>query len=463
MTTRLSGRRLAELLGPADVSVPRYRSLADGIRSLVWDARVLDGTRLPSERELVVALGVSRTTVTKAYGELIDAGYAVARRGSGTVVSVPGGPAAGGGEPIGPAGDPGAVPHDLICASPAPVPGVAAAVRTAAEQLPRFACDAGYFAEGLPELRQAIADRYAERGVPTTPDQILVTGGAQAAAALLMQGAVARGRVLLETPGYPNSVAAVRNAGHRVVSVPATERPDFEEIERLAASGAVSAMLVVADFQNPTGRLLNDADRERLTRIWRRHDVLGIVDETLCETWLDERPEVSPVAAFDGDVVTIGSASKTYWGGLRMGWIRTTPRRVAALSTARRALDLAPPVIDQLTLVELLCSQPTVPPEARAQYTASRDLLLEFGRSLGWSATTPGGGLAVWWTLPAARSTALVAAGRRRGVALHSGSAFAVDGRGLDRYVRTPFALAPDRLATALPPLREAAIEVGIG
>lgn len=472
MVLRISGRRLAELLGgppggpssSADDPGPRYRAIADGVRALVADGRLLDGTRLPSERELVGALQVSRTTVTRAYGELVDSGYALARHGSGTTLTVPGGPAVGGGEPVGPAGDPGTVPFDLTCASPTPVPGLRTAMEAAIGELPRYAADAGYFAEGLPQLRTAIAQRYAERGLPTTAEQILVTGGAQAATALVAQGLLPpRSRVLLESPGYPNSAVAVRKAGHRVVALPVVEALDVAEVERLAASGSVDAMMVVADFHNPTGRLLDDGTRQRLCRIWSDHGVLGVVDETLCETWLDDEPQVRPVAAYGRDVVTIGSSSKTYWGGLRMGWVRTSARRVAALATARRALDLSPSVIDQLVLTELMAVDSALPAEVRERFRTSRDLLLAFGRSLGWQAQTPPGGLSIWWSLPAPRSAALVREAARRGIALHAGSAFSVTGSGLEANLRTPYALEPGRLSEALPALRDAARAAGIG
>ncbi|GAB3584497.1 aminotransferase-like domain-containing protein [Calidifontibacter terrae] len=463
MDLRLSGRRLAELLGPADVSGPRYLTIADGVRALVADGRVIDGTRLPSERELVGALQVSRTTITRAYGDLVESGFAQARHGSGTTVRVPGGPAVGGGEPLGPAGDPGTVPFDLTCASPTPVAGLRAAMEAAIDKLPRFAADAGYFAEGLPTLRELIAHRFVERGLPTTADQILVTGGAQAATALVMQGLLTRrSRVLMESPGYPNSAVAVGNAGHRPVGLPVGDGLDLDEVERLARRGGIDAMMVVADFHNPTGRLLPGADRARLCRLWSDHGVVGIVDETLCDTWLDVEPDVRPVASYGRDVVTIGSSSKTYWGGLRMGWIRTSARRVKMLATARRALDLSPSVIDQLVLAELIIAGAGLPPEVRERFRASRDLLLDFGRSLGWEAQTPAGGLSIWWSLPAPASPALVREAGRRGIALHAGSAFAVNGAGLDRHLRTPYALGPERMAEALPLLREAALAAGV-
>ena len=86
----LSATRLAALVGSFDRS-PAYAGLADALRELIGDGRIGYGTRLPSERDLTDALGVSRTTVTRAYAMLRDTSYAEARRGAGTFTRLPGG------------------------------------------------------------------------------------------------------------------------------------------------------------------------------------------------------------------------------------------------------------------------------------------------------------------------------------------------------------------------------------
>src|ERR1700710_2623299 len=90
MTGSIAAPRLAALAGDFDQS-PAYAGLADRLRLLIAGGRVDVDLRLPSERDLCVALGVSRTTVTRAYAALVDAGYAVARQGSGTYTRLPGG------------------------------------------------------------------------------------------------------------------------------------------------------------------------------------------------------------------------------------------------------------------------------------------------------------------------------------------------------------------------------------
>src|SRR5262245_54543823 len=85
----VSARSLALLLGPEPLARPAYRSLADSIRRLICDGRVLVGTRLPSERALMSELGLSRTTVGGAFETLRAEGFVATRRGSGSVAALP--------------------------------------------------------------------------------------------------------------------------------------------------------------------------------------------------------------------------------------------------------------------------------------------------------------------------------------------------------------------------------------
>ena len=92
MDRSISARRVAGLVGDFDRS-PAYAGLAEALVLLIGDGRIPEATRLPSERELTEALAVSRTTVTRAYASVRDAGFADARQGSGTYTRVPGGAA----------------------------------------------------------------------------------------------------------------------------------------------------------------------------------------------------------------------------------------------------------------------------------------------------------------------------------------------------------------------------------
>lgn len=211
MNRSLGSRRLAGLLAVTAGERPGYRALAQGVRTLLLDGRIPLHTRLPAERELATALGVSRATVTSAYDLLREGGYAHSRRGAGTWTELPEGqrPAS---VAVFPAGDD---VIDLAVAAPgAPEAELADALAAASTLLPRHASTPGYHPYGLPELRAAVAERFTRRGLPTLPEQILITSGAQQAVSLTL-GLLARAgdRVLVENPSYPNALDALNRAG----------------------------------------------------------------------------------------------------------------------------------------------------------------------------------------------------------------------------------------------------------
>ena len=263
---------------------PRYAALADRIRRLVADGRVPLGTRLPAERELAAALALSRATVTSAYARLRDDGWATARQGAGTFAALPAGPSRGAWVPGPP--DDGTI--DLAHAAPSAPSSVPAAFAAALEELPRFLPQHGYHPAGLPDLRARIAERYTARGLPTVPEQVLVTAGALHGIAIAFQGLLRRGqRLLVEQPTYPNALDAARAQGLRLLPT-ALDADDpgawLDAVERTLAATRPGAAYLMPDFQNPTGRLLDGPGRERLARALRRAGTVAVVDETLAES-----------------------------------------------------------------------------------------------------------------------------------------------------------------------------------
>ena len=142
MQRTVTASRLVDLVGSASGSGPAYQGLADGIRLSIADGRIPAGTRLPSERDLTRALGISRTTVSRAYGRLRDLGYLTARQGSGTIAALPGLDARR------PSGlTPAAASEDVIdltCAALTAPPGFQGAAEEAVALLPSHLGGRGY-------------------------------------------------------------------------------------------------------------------------------------------------------------------------------------------------------------------------------------------------------------------------------------------------------------------------------
>ena len=457
MTRSISAGRLATLADGFHRQ-PAYAGLADALTLLIGDGRIPLDARLPSERDLSAALDVSRTTVTRAYATLAESGYAVARRGSGTFTRIPGDRRRSHDRALMPGG-PGAAADviDLNCAAGSAPPGIAAAYAEAVAELPAYLGGHGYFPAGVPALQEAIAGTYAARGLPTAPDQIMVTAGGLAAAAIVAQAFTRRGsRVLVETPTYPNCVDALHSAGARLVSLPVA--PDGWELDGLDAmlrQTRPALAYLIPDFQNPTGLVMSAAERERVAAALQGSGTVPVVDEAHQALSHDDEPMPPPFAAFARDAITIGSASKAFWGGLRIGWIRVARagRRetMQALTHARVRLDLGAAVVEQLAFARLLADPEPVLAAQRSRLRERRAALVAAMRDRlpEWRFREPGGGLCLWCRLPAPLAPEVAAEAERRGVVVAPGPVFAFEG-GLGNFLRIPWVRPAEELLAAV-------------
>ncbi len=455
----LSARSVALAVGEAKLKPPLYAGLADRIRGAITDGRLPAGARLPSERELTVAMTLSRSTVTRAYQELRDQGYLRTRQGSGSVLHLPVVPGGRVDHLLTPAGtQPDAI--DLTTTAAAAGPWLMEAYAQALAECAAYLPGVGYYPSGLPVLRELVADRFAERGLPTSADQILITSGALSSTAISAQALGLRGaRMVIESPTYPNAIATFKGLGARLVTHPVDHEADGGQWDpagldlALRQVSARSAYLV-PDFHNPTGALMDAAQRERIGALLSRRAVVPIIDETPVELACDDLEMPPPLAAFMPDSITVGGVSKTFWGGLRIGWIRMPSARSRAMATSRLRLDLGSPVLEQLAVAALLRRRAEIVAQRRAAFATGRDLLLAgVAEQLpSWRVHRPAGGLSLWCRLPQERSTALVAKAAEHHLILASGPNFAPGG-GLDQWMRLPFVLPHDRLAEAIPRL----------
>ncbi|VVJ23965.1 Transcriptional regulator [Amycolatopsis camponoti] len=460
---RISGPRLAVMLGSwRQGSRQGAADLAGAIELQVLDGQLPLGTRLPAERELADALGVSRTLIGAALDRLRENGFVASRRGAGSWIAAPGRRRRG---PLAPVHD-GAI--DFTHASSPAIAGLAAAVDAARVGLADHLGDHGYQERGLLGLREKIARRYTERGLPTTPAQVMVTNGAHHAFVLVLRMLAGPGdRVLVEQPTYPNALEAIRAA--HAIPVPVALDPtgargwDIAGVDAALRQANPRFAYLVVDFQNPTGLRLDTEGRRRLGTVLARARTPVVVDETLVELDLEGDPlhGPPPLAAFAGDLaICVGSASKTHWGGLRLGWIRASEDLLGRLVSARYAVDLGSPVFEQIVLTELLADEAALA-RRREELRGYRDALAgAVHRYLpDWTFTLPKGGLSLWCRMPEPVSSRLAVAAASHGVQVAPGSRFGVHG-GLERWIRLPFSLPPDKIDEAVRRLSAAAASV---
>ena len=461
MERSISPQRVATLVDSFDRR-PAYAGLAEALRLAISDGRIPHDTRLPSERDLMTTLGVSRTTITRAYAVLRERGYTAARQGSGTFTRIPGGRARSLDRVLSPRSEDESV-IDLNCAATAAAPGVAAAYEAAVAELPAYLSGHGYYPAGLPELQRAVAASYDARGLPTQPDQIMITPGSLAATAVVARSLVRPGdRVLVETPVYPNAPLSFAGAGGRLVTTPIDDAGwDLETLEATLRRSAPKVSYLIADFQNPTGHLLDDAARTRVATALARSRSIAVVDESHQQLALEGQRMPAPLASYvegaGGEAITVGGASKTYWGGLRIGWVRAPLSRIGALTEARLTLDLGVPVLEQLVLARLLAGPDEALESHRRRLREQRDALASaLSEKLpDWSYRLPAGGLAMWCQLPAPLATLVAAEAELRGVVISPGPVFAPQG-GLASRVRIPWTRPTEELLEAVDRLAEA-------
>lgn len=457
----VSGHTLVKHLGvwrtePGGSGTSAYAELAERIKLLVLDGRLPTQTRLPAERELAGALRISRTTVAASYDLLCESGFVQSRRGAGSWTTLPRTPGAQQVSAFAPTGDPTA--FDLAYAAPAaPGAAMADALRAATALVPCHATGSGYQLFGLDSLRDTVAARYTTRGLPTSRDQILITCGAQHAMAMVLSALVAPGeRVLVEHPTYPNALDAIAREHARAVPVGFSDNC-WDLTTMAAAIRDVCPRLVylMPDYQNPTGRIMDEEQRGEIIALARRTRTTLVIDETMGEIVLDG-PALPPMAvhalgASSPPLITIGSASKTFWGGLRIGWIRAAPAMIERIARARASIDISTSILDQLVTQHLMANIDGVLAHRLPALRSARDHLVTLlsEQFPDWRMSTPSGGLSLWVDLGRPASSALVSTATRHRVLLAAGPRFGVDGA-FERYLRVPYTLPEPTLDLAV-------------
>jgi len=469
---------LTDLLGRwPTADGPLYRLLATRIARLADTGELPAGLRLPAERDLAAALSVSRNTVAAAYQVLRDEGMTESRQGAGTrIVPHRTTPAA-----VHRANgffarllEEAVVEADLSLAAVDCAPQVATALTDPETLLDRAERDgltrtSGYFPHGLPALRVAIASHLTERlGLPADASQVLVTTGGQQALDLLIRSEVLAGQpVAVEDPTFPGVLDALHRAGAGVIGMPVGQGLDPERLDHVVRTHRPAMVYLIPTHHNPTGLVMPAGARQRVARIAAAYpDTLFVDDMTLAELPLSEGPRIPPLAALgpgQPNLISVGSLSKLYWGGLRTGWIAGSEGLIARLAAAKAAADQGSTAFQQATVAALLHGPHEDIVKWRGEWLRARyDALAGALRASlpGWTWPEPSGGLCLWARLPGgADSSAFAQAALRHGVAVVPGRLLSVGYGGAGYggagyrgagFVRLAFTQPPDVLRTAV-------------
>jgi len=359
--------------------IPAYLQIVDYLKGKIAAGDWPVHSTLPTQRALAQAFGVNRSTVVTALEELKAEGLIESKAGSKTMVSN----------------------NTWSLLKPAPPPdwlgyvqaGIHPPNLPTIQEINRYEPDPGYirlgtgelspqllptkqmedvlagiggklplgYAEpkGLLALRQAISSHLRTRGVAAAPASILVVSGALQALQLISLGILPQGSsILLEQPSYLYSLPLFQSSGMRLVGVAMDEqgiRPDALAKQKQLHNAAL--LYTIPSYHNPTGTLMSERRREQVMAACARERLPILEDDVYGELWLDH-PGPSPLKSRDsnGQVLYLGSLSKTLSPGLRIGWIVGPEPVIERLADVKMQIDYGASSLSQWVAAKWLSS-----------------------------------------------------------------------------------------------------------
>jgi alanine-synthesizing transaminase len=294
---------------------------------------------------------------------------------------------------------------------------------------------------GIPNLRRAVAERYAgEFGAAVDPEQhVVATIGAKEGLAHLLWAVVDAGdRVLVPTPTYPIHQVAPRLAGGEVSTFPAAEGVDGA----LAAIERTRPKVVIVSFpHNPTTVVATTADMQRLVDAARELGFLIVHDFAYADIAFDgHRPPsiLAATGAFDCAIELYSLTKSFSMAGWRLGFAIGNPEVIRALTRLKSYLDYGTFQPIQIAAIVALREASGYPDEVREIYRRRRDVLCEGLARAGWVVAPPQGTMFVWAPVPPALGglgsvEVAIELAREAAVAVSPGAGF---GEGGDGHVR---------------------------
>lgn len=313
--------------------------------------------------------------------------------------------------------------------------------------------------QGILRLREQICQVMALEGITAHPDDVVVTVGSQMALDLVTRIFCDPGDVVLaEAPSYVGALSIFSAYQARVVHVAMDDHgllPDALQaaVDSCGRAGRpVKFLYTIPNFHNPAGVTLAADRRSRIAEICRAAGIAIIEDNPYGLLGFDDTVQRAIRADDPDNVVYLGSFSKTFAPGLRVGWALAPHAVREKLVLANEAATLNPPVFNQMMISAYLADfdwQSQIK-AYRQTYAERRDAMLEalaahMPPGAAW--TVPDGGFYVWLTLPEGFDTsAMLPRAVSARVAYVPGTAFYADGFGT-RQLRLSFCYpTPERI-----------------
>lgn len=310
--------------------------------------------------------------------------------------------------------------------------------------------------QGVTQLREAVARRC---GVAV--ERVQITSSSQQGIDVCTRVLVNPGDVIItSSPSYLGALQSFRSyradiRGVRHENTLESFRNAYENTVRAAMEEGkrVKFLYMIPDFQNPSGETLSLDERQVLVELARKYGFLIVEDSPYRELRYGGEP-VPTMYSLDSEIVIhLGSFSKIFAPGFRLGWILANPEILDKIYVCKQSLDLCPPVFDQYVAAEFLSSGRLDENLAKsiALYKSKRDLLLSLLEQYmpeGVSWTHPEGGLFIFLTMPEGfDSVKFYDIALSAGVAYVAGSFFHPDGSGLNTMRLNFSFMCPERIS----------------
>ena len=260
--------------------------------------------------------------------------------------------------------------------------------------------------EGYGPLREWVAADLAKQGMRVSPDQVLITTGSQQGLDLVAKILIDAGsRILVETPTYLGALQAFTPMEPQVVSVDSDDGGvDAADLQRKAAGARFVYLL--PNFQNPTGRTMDEARRAAVAAVAVEAGLPIIEDNPYGDLWFDTAPPASLASRHPDGSVYLGSFSKILAPGLRLGYLVAPKALYPKLLQAKQAADLHTPSFNQRIVAEVLKNGfidrhvPTIRALYKHQCEAMLAALKREMAGIDFTWNTPSGGMFLWARLP---------------------------------------------------------------
>ena len=261
--------------------------------------------------------------------------------------------------------------------------------------------------EGYLPLREYIAKRYTEKGMPVMADEILITNGSQQG--LDLCGKIflnENDKVLLEGPSYLGAIQAFSAYQPEFLTVKLQEDGvDTTELAELLWEHDIKLFYGIPNFQNPTGISYSDNKRKEVAELLKQRNTIFIEDDPYGEIRFSGEP-LSPVKKYLPDqTILLGSFSKIIAPGLRMGWMVARKEIIEKLTIVKQAADLHSNFLSQRIIHRLLMDYDMDAhiKKISTLYKKQKDCMIEMIRTYfpeEINYTNPEGGMFIWLTLP---------------------------------------------------------------